>query len=73
MSKVTISARLTKVFGLLKSVSNLEEATTVIATNFSHLSPKAAVNVAKDIEDFSQHNMELSELDYRLKQAGVEA
>lgn len=66
-----MTQRIEKTMALITGVQTAEQAVSVIADAHPHLSKQAATNVVKDLQDFAAKTMELSELDFRLAEAGL--
>lgn len=68
-----MSNNVSKIKDLIVNVKTKEEAVSVIADAFKHISSATAKTIVLDIQDFIGGTMSESELSYRLDQAGITA
>lgn len=57
---------------LIASAKTTDDAVKIISNANKQLSDKEAINVVKDLQDFIDGNMTISELEYWLKSRGLE-
>ncbi len=66
-----MSTLVKETIALIADVKTSEEAINVISKKHKKLSKQEAVNVVKDLQDFMDGNMTISELDHWLKSRGL--
>lgn len=66
-----MTQRIENIMAIISETTTADEAAKAISDAHPKLSKKASENVVKDLQDFREQKISLSELDHYLQEAGL--